>query len=150
MQLTKGQQPIDICLPEHIFTETTDFTTVGGVSVQRASVVELVKARIADGTIPAGGGGGGAVTSVNTRTGAVVLDKTDVGLANVNNTSDSAKPVSTATQTALNAKQDSITLTTTGSGAATLVGATLNVPTPATTNALTSTGETILSTTLIK
>lgn len=34
------------------------------------------------------------------------LDKTAVGLANVDNTSDAGKPVSTATQTALNAKQD--------------------------------------------
>lgn len=32
------------------------------------------------------------------------LDKTAVGLANVDNTSDASKPVSTATQTALNAK----------------------------------------------
>jgi len=37
------------------------------------------------------------------------LDKTAVGLANVDNTSDANKPVSTATQTALNAKQDTIT-----------------------------------------
>jgi hypothetical protein len=57
------------------------------------------------------------------------LDKTAVGLANVDNTSDANKPISTATQTALNAKQDTLTLTTTGtSGAATLVGATLNIP----------------------
>ena len=57
------------------------------------------------------------------------LDKTAVGLANVDNTSDANKPVSTATQTALDLKQDDITLTTTGtSGVATLVGATLNVP----------------------
>ena len=33
------------------------------------------------------------------------LDKTAVGLSNVDNTSDADKPVSTATQTALNAKQ---------------------------------------------
>jgi hypothetical protein len=32
------------------------------------------------------------------------ITKTDVGLANVDNTADSAKPISTATQTALNAK----------------------------------------------
>jgi hypothetical protein len=32
------------------------------------------------------------------------IDKTDVGLSNVNNTADTAKPVSTAQQTALNAK----------------------------------------------
>jgi hypothetical protein len=57
------------------------------------------------------------------------LDKTAVGLANVDNTSDANKPVSTATQTALNAKQNALTLTTTGtSGAATLVGSTLNIP----------------------
>ena len=46
----------------------------------------------------------GQVTSVAGRTGAVVLTKTDVGLSNVDNTSDASKPVSTATQTALNAK----------------------------------------------
>jgi hypothetical protein len=57
------------------------------------------------------------------------LDKTAVGLANVDNTSDANKPVSTATQTALNAKQGIITLTTTGtSGPSTLVGNTLNIP----------------------
>ena len=50
------------------------------------------------------GGGGGAVDSVNGRTGAVTLAKSDVGLTNVDNTSDANKPVSTATQTALNAK----------------------------------------------
>lgn len=49
-------------------------------------------------------GGGGAVSSVNTRTGAIVLTKTDVALANVDNTSDASKPVSALTQTALNAK----------------------------------------------
>lgn len=36
------------------------------------------------------------------------LDKTAVGLANVDNTSDANKPVSTATQTALNAKQNTL------------------------------------------
>lgn len=49
-----------------------------------------------------GGGGGGAVSSVAGRTGAVVLTKTDVGLVNVDNTSDVNKPVSTA-QSAANA-----------------------------------------------
>jgi len=38
------------------------------------------------------------------------LDKTAVGLANVDNTSDTNKPVSSATQTALNAKADSSAL----------------------------------------
>lgn len=53
----------------------------------------------------------------------------DIGLGNIDNTSDLNKPISTLTQTALNAKQNTLTLTTTGtSGAATLVGATLNIP----------------------
>jgi hypothetical protein len=46
------------------------------------------------------------VQSVAGRTGAVVLSKSDVGLANVDNTADTAKPVSTAQQTALNLKAD--------------------------------------------
>ena len=59
----------------------------------------------------------------------VALDKTAVGLPNVDNTSDANKPVSTATQTELDEKQDTISLTTTGtSGVATFVGSTLNVP----------------------
>ena len=49
------------------------------------------------------------VTSVNTRTGAVTLTKSDVGLENCDNTSDADKPISTATQTALNAKVGSVT-----------------------------------------
>lgn len=56
----------------------------------------------------------GAVDSVNGRTGAVVLTSTDVGLANVNNTSDANKPVSTAQQTALDAKAPAANPTFTG------------------------------------
>lgn len=44
------------------------------------------------------------VSSVNGRSGAVTLTKTDVGLANVDNTSDANKPISTATQSALDLK----------------------------------------------
>ena len=47
-----------------------------------------------------------AVATVAGRTGNVVLTKSDVGLGNVDNTADSAKPVSTAQQTALNLKAD--------------------------------------------
>lgn len=109
-----------------------------------------------------GGGGGGAVDSVNGQTGVVVLDADDiaetatrfwltsvlktaydsavtwittngtnilnhlsstsnphnvtatqVGLGNVDNTSDANKPISTATQTALNAKEPTISAGTT-------------------------------------
>lgn len=47
-----------------------------------------------------------AVTSVAGKTGVVTLVKGDVGLGNVDNTADTAKPVSTAQQTALNLKAD--------------------------------------------
>jgi len=55
-----------------------------------------------------------AVTSVAGRTGAIVLTKTDVGLSNVDNTSDANKPVSTATQTALDLKANLASPTFTG------------------------------------
>jgi hypothetical protein len=61
----------------------------------------------ADGVVrQLGGVGQVGETSVNGRIGTVTLDKTDVGLANVDNTSDLAKPISTDTQTALDAKAD--------------------------------------------
>jgi hypothetical protein len=46
-----------------------------------------------------------SVTSVAGKTGAVALAKVDVGLPNVDNTSDANKPVSSATATALAGKQ---------------------------------------------
>lgn len=62
---------------------------------------------------PTGTGGGGVagVSSVNGRSGAVTLAKGDVGLSNVDNTTDVAKPVSTATQNALNQKASASDLT---------------------------------------
>jgi hypothetical protein len=66
------------------------------------------------------------VTSVASKTGAVTLTKSDVGLANVDNTSDANKPVSTATQAALdtvrrvtvNSQASSYTLVLTDEGKA--------------------------------
>lgn len=52
--------------------------------------------------------GTGGVTSVAGRQGVVVLTKSDVGLANVDNTSDVNKPISTLQQTALNGKAASV------------------------------------------
>ena len=47
----------------------------------------------------------GAVDSVAGRTGVVVLTKADVGLSKADDTADLLKPISTATQTALDLKQ---------------------------------------------
>lgn len=44
------------------------------------------------------------VQSVANKTGAVAITAADVGLGNVNNTADADKPISNATQTALNGK----------------------------------------------
>ena len=54
----------------------------------------------------------GAVDSVNGLTGVVSLSKSDLGLGNLDNTSDDNKPISTATQSALNGKQASGTYST--------------------------------------
>lgn len=49
------------------------------------------------------------VESVANKTGAVTLDKSDVGLGNVDNTADLDKPISTAAQGALDGKADKAT-----------------------------------------
>jgi hypothetical protein len=54
-----------------------------------------------------------SVASVSGRTGNITLTKADVGLSNVDDTSDASKPISTATQTALNGKEGTITAGTT-------------------------------------
>jgi hypothetical protein len=52
----------------------------------------------------------GAVDSVNGQVGAVTVTAASVGLGSVNNTSDSAKPVSTAQQAALDLKANTASL----------------------------------------
>ncbi len=56
----------------------------------------------------------GQVTSVNGYVGAVSINKADVGLGNVDNTSDANKPISTATQIALDLKAPSSHVGSTG------------------------------------
>lgn len=60
------------------------------------------------------GAGKGSVISVNNMTGEVVLTKANIGLGNVDNTSDKNKPVSTAQQTALDKKVNKAGDTMTG------------------------------------
>lgn len=68
-------------------------------------------------------------TSTTAKAGNYAPTKADVGLGNVDNTTDATKPISTPVATALNAKQDTLSLTTTGtSGAATLTSGVLNIP----------------------
>lgn len=74
----------------------------------------------------------GGVDSVAGKTGVVSLAKGDVELANVDNTSDINKPISTATQTALNTKVD-ITRNQTVEGVKTFTSSPI-VPTPTAVN----------------
>lgn len=60
------------------------------------------------------GAGKGSVISVNNMTGEVVLTKSNLGLGNVDNTSDVDKPVSTAQQAALDLKVNKAGDTMTG------------------------------------
>ena len=65
----------------------------------------LLVAHNPDGTVKSGAGSeSNSVLSVSGRTGDVTLSRSDVGLSNVDNTSDVNKPISTATQSALNLK----------------------------------------------
>lgn len=58
-----------------------------------------------------------AVQSVNGKTGnTITITKADVGLGNVDNTSDANKPISTATQAALDAKANSSVTISAGTG----------------------------------
>jgi len=70
------------------------------------------------------------VQSVAGKTGVVTLAATDIGSGTVDNTEYGyLNGVTSSIQTQLNGKQGTLTLTTTGSsGAATLVGDTLNIP----------------------
>ena len=87
---------------------------VGGVKVSETAPSTPVKQTLwlkpSTGTLSIYSGSNwiavGSVTSVNGQAGAVTLTSADIGLGNVNNTTDLNKPISTATQNALNTKAD--------------------------------------------
>ena len=86
-----------------------DYTWAGGTTLTFAEPPPadtriVVRYQQALAEIGGGGGGGGGVTSVNGRTGIVLLSKTDVGLPLADNTRDINKPVSGPQQAALDLK----------------------------------------------
>ncbi|MBC7746541.1 hypothetical protein H7Y40_01005 [Pedobacter sp.] len=93
----------------HTVIQISDSTAVG------RSVIAAVDATSARSAI--GAGTSNLIlgtTSVTAKAGDYAPTKTDIGLANVDNTSDANKPVSTATQTALNLKANLVSPTFTG------------------------------------
>jgi DNA-binding protein YbaB len=89
-------------------------SVAGSTSVNGTSSWNIGDWIISNGTVWSKIAISSAVTSVAGRTGTVVLTSTDVGLANVNNTSDAAKPISDLTLTALNLKATIASPTFTG------------------------------------
>lgn len=83
---------------------TADAPVIATSAIAKAKLAPAVQASLdkADSALQSA-----PVSSVNTRTGAVFVTKADVGLPNVDNTADTAKPISSATQAALSAKADS-------------------------------------------
>lgn len=90
----------------HTASQISDSTTIGR-AVLVATDAAAVRTAIGAGTSNLTVG----TTSSTAKAGDYVPTKADVGLANVDNTSDANKPISTSTQTALNAKISSSTST---------------------------------------
>lgn len=83
------------------YSNDTDIATKAKVDAKQNKV-------LANGILQ--GDGTGTISAAETQEVELVeLTKADVGLGNVDNTSDLGKPISTATQTALNGKQAKIT-----------------------------------------
>ena len=78
-------------------------TAVAGTNTTQIATTAFVTGAIGDIV---------GVSSVNTRTGDVTLTSADVGLENCNNTADINKPISLATQAALDLKADETELDT--------------------------------------
>lgn len=100
---TAQQTALDLKLNVSNPAVTGNLTTDGLIDTRDVAVDGAKLDTITSGAEP------NAVDSVNGYTGAVVLVKADVGLGNVDNTSDLSKPISTATQTALDGKKDDFT-----------------------------------------
>ena len=115
-QWLDGNPWMDMPLGEVTWVDGADTITLAPINMAATSYEDLLAGGGASSGASGGAGlsgagpvgtGGGAVTSVAGKTGAVLLVKGDVGLGNVDNTSDLAKPISTAASSALAGKANS-------------------------------------------
>jgi hypothetical protein len=81
-----------------VISASSGYTLPSATTSTLGGVIVGAGLSVSSGTVSAN------LTSVAGRTGAVTLSKSDVGLGNVDNTSDASKPVSTAMQNALDGK----------------------------------------------
>lgn len=103
-------------------TNTASNVGSGGVGVYRQKTgvnLEFKNIAAASNRIAVTNNTGNNTVDIDVQTANLGLTSSSVGLGNVNNTSDANKPVSTATQTALNSKADN---TVTITGATSLTG----------------------------
>jgi hypothetical protein len=91
----------DFLVQTHTSTGQLKSDAVGSSQLQAGAVTQAKLDASIQAQLDSAG-----VSSVNTRTGDITLSKTDVDLANVDNTNDLNKPVSTAVQAALDTKAD--------------------------------------------
>jgi hypothetical protein len=115
-------------IPSNYNNQSFLFPTVGGAFVM--SVNGVFADMSGNINITPGSGGLGSVTQVNTSlplTGGPITTSGTIGITQSSSSTDGY--LSNTDWNAFDAKQDAITLTTTGtSGAATLIGNTLNIP----------------------
>ena len=93
----------------------TNFITMGTTQFQYVAYAQFAKSVDAEnivGIVPVTLGGTGVNNLAALKT-ALAIDKAGIGLSNVDNTSDLTKPISTATQTALDSKVATSTFSTT-------------------------------------
>jgi|GEM_PF-1796382 len=103
-------------------TNTTNISTLNTEQTTQDTAIALNTAKVSfpeapidgsqyirkDGDWEVATSPGAPVDSVNGKIGTVILNSTDVGLGNVDNTSDSNKPVSTAQQAEIDTKAESV------------------------------------------
>jgi hypothetical protein len=104
-QLTyQGTYNMAVDLPPASASNKGEFYIANNITVQRGYYTG--DWAISNGTTWERIANSGIVSSVNNRTGAIVITKADLELGNVDNTSDLSKPVSVATANAISLKLD--------------------------------------------
>jgi hypothetical protein len=97
--------------PNYEITVTPEAAANISVLLQSPANIDFTTPGVQGVGVPSGGTTDQALTKINSTnysTKWTTIDKSFVGLGNVDNTSDLSKPISTLTQTALNAKQNTI------------------------------------------